>query len=304
MRVRRFSSDRILAGLLACLALSALPVLAIPASPVQAQSLQTRYEERLREIRLITSMESALFAASEAEKMAVMADTDEASADFADKAVALSNTVEKARQELASLVEKGRLDKEAALLGDFGTCWTQYRALDKQILDLAVKNTNLKAARLSQGRARELVSAVGECLDKAVAAAPQGTSPGQARELADKALIAVQQVQILHAPHIDESTASRMDDLEAQMRTREAEARDALSRLSALLNGGGVPECSALMDEYAQATASVVVLSRQNTNLDSLRLSLDRKRAATAGCSEILAALKKTAFDRGFKATR
>ncbi|WP_279343331.1 MCP four helix bundle domain-containing protein [Fundidesulfovibrio terrae] len=298
MRVLRFVPDRVLAGLVACMAVSVL------ATAAQAQSLQAKYAERLREISLITSMESSLFAASEAEKLAVMADTDEASVEFADKATAIANAIEKARQELSELVKQGKLDKEAALLADFSTCWTEFRKLDKEILDLAVKNTNIKAARLSQGKARELVAAFADCLNR-VLSGPQGATPDPAaRVLADKALIAVQQVQILHSPHIDESGASRMDALEAEMRSREAEARDALSRFSGLPGASGVKECGAILEEYAQVTASIVALSRQNTNLDSLRLSLSRKRSATASCSEILAALKKTAFDRGFKATR
>jgi len=304
MRPPRIFSNRFLAGLVLCLA--ACQVFA-PAAPARAQTLQAKYEERLREIRLITAMESSLYAAAEAEKLAVMADTDEASVDFADKAMAIAGSIEKDRAELAALVIKGKLDKEAALLADFDTCWAEYRKLDKEILDLAVKNTNLKAARLSQGQARELVTSLAGCLTQAVPATDNPPLAAQVRELADKALIAVQQVQILHAPHIDESGSARMDDLEAQMQARLGEARDALTKASGLLDEKGkasLGACAALLDDYARITAEIVTLSRQNTNLDSLRLSLSRKRTATASCSEILAALKKTAFDRGFKATR
>jgi hypothetical protein len=51
-------------------------------------------------------------------------------------------------------------------------------------------------------------------------------------------------------------------------------------------------------------TAEVIKLSRQNSNIKSLELSLGKKRKLTAQCDEILAALQETVQRRTFKATR
>ena len=56
--------------------------------------------------------------------------------------------------------------------------------------------------------------------------------------------------------------------------------------------------------DFIQVTAEVVVLSRQNSNIRSLELSLGRKRNLTAQCDETLAAFQKVVQSRSFKATR
>jgi hypothetical protein len=275
--------------------------------PACAESLQTKYEERLREIRLITSMESALYAAAEAEKLAVMADTDEASKAFADKARSLGDDIDKARNDLSSLVRQAKLNKEAALLAEFDSCWMQYRKLDAEILELAVKNTNLKAARLSQGQAMVLIQKFESSLAGIIPEGDDQQLRMRIQALKDQALLAVQRIQILHAPHIDEAGTEKMDAMEQEMKVQESQARKALSDIGSLLGAKGgemVQAATSALDEYMKATAEIVALSRQNTNVDSLRLSLSNKRTITATCSETLEALKKAAFDRGFKATR
>lgn len=277
------------------------------AALAQADPIQTRYEEQLREIKLITFMESALFAMSEAEKLAVMAETDEASLSFADKARSLGDELEKSRDALLELSRQAKLEKETALLTEFDACWKEYRQLDAEILGLAVKNTNLKAARLSQGKALALVGKLGMALDGVVPAAGDQQLGLKVKLLGDEALLAVQWIQILLDSHNDEADAKKMDALEQEMKARESKARKALEKMASLAGGGASPALAAatgILNEYMSVTAEIVALSRQNTNVDSLRLSLSRKRVLTATCSETLEALKKAAFDRGFKATK
>ena len=277
------------------------------AKPALAESLESRYEEQLREIKLITSMESALFAASEAEKLAVMAETDEDSQTYADMARSIEDTIARSRQELSSLVQKEKLDKESALLTEFDACWQEFRKLDEEILNLAVKNTNLKAAQLSHGQAMALLGRLKETLRGITPEKDDPLRELRLQVLKDRVLLAVQQVQILQAPHIEESDPKKMDALEERIKALESRASKALEDMTALTGENDkslAQAASVILDEYTRTTAEIVTLSRQNTNVDSLKLSLGRKRAATASCSEILAALKKAAFDRSFKATR
>jgi hypothetical protein len=50
--------------------------------------------------------------------------------------------------------------------------------------------------------------------------------------------------------------------------------------------------------------AQIVTLSRRNTNVRSLALSLGQKRMVAAACDDSLRALQDTLSKRGFSATR
>ena len=50
--------------------------------------------------------------------------------------------------------------------------------------------------------------------------------------------------------------------------------------------------------------AQIVALSRRNTNVRSLALSLGQKRTLTAACEDSLRALEDALAKRGFTATR
>ena len=50
--------------------------------------------------------------------------------------------------------------------------------------------------------------------------------------------------------------------------------------------------------------AQIIALSRRNTNVRSLALSLDQKRTLTTACSESLHALQDALAKRGFTGTR
>lgn len=278
-----------------------------PAHPAWAQDTGSLFAEQLRTIELISSMESALFAASEAEKLAVMAEGAEESETYAEMTRSIAASLEKHRLELAAILNKAGQDNETALLNEFGKCWADYRKLDERILALAVKNTNLEAARLSHGKAREQLTKFREAL-ALVAPGGDGREPdARIQILKDRAVIAAQDVQILQAPHIIEPEATSMDAFEARMTTAQAAGESALKELEGLVAGEdakALGKARAAWDEYRRTTAGIVALSRENTNVDSLKLSLGRKRAATATCSEILTALKKTALERYAKATR
>ncbi len=61
---------------------------------------------------------------------------------------------------------------------------------------------------------------------------------------------------------------------------------------------------SAALDRFMGLNAQVVALSRQNTNVRSLALSLGQKRMLTATCEDSLRALQDALSKRGFSATR
>ena len=102
----------------------------------------------------------------------------------------------------------------------------------------------------------------------------------------------------------------KMDQLEAQMTAEQRLAEQSLSELAELAGSTGGPRRDAVLQAqtafaaFMQKTAEVIALSRQNSNIKSLELSLGRKRNLTAQCDETLAAFQKVVQSRTFKATR
>src|SRR5215471_9499980 len=93
--------------------------------------------------------------ASDAANRAVMADTDEASVEFAKEsrasAAAVQQDITRLRETLTTLAYQ----PEDALLTEFANNFVEYQKLDDSILGLAVENTNLKAQRLAFGPAQD-----------------------------------------------------------------------------------------------------------------------------------------------------
>jgi hypothetical protein len=91
------------------------------------------------------------------------------------------------------------------------------------------------------------------------------------------------------------------------MAAREASARETLKMLAALDGPGSkaaLPAATAALDRFEKLSTELVALSRRNTNVRSLALSLKQKPALTAACDASLVALEQALAKRGFGATR
>lgn len=256
-----------------------------------------------RKAAVLSAIRFHMIKSVEAEKSAVMADTDGASAAFAEESARWAEAVEKGLQELNQLIEAYPSEKEVKLLQEFKGCWAKFRAIDHAVLEIAVQNSNLKAARLSFGAARDVMTR----LEGALAELMQGQERGPICGLAAQALAAALKIQVLHAPHIASPSDEEMDGLEKIIRENDAMARRSLTALQPLISPdrqSALRQAEAAYDEYANVTATVIKLSRQNTNIKSLELSLNRKRNITSQCDEILTSLQDAVQSRSFKATR
>jgi hypothetical protein len=282
---RSFASRKtlIVSAILAGLALAALLLAG------SQQGLELKYKRVVQEAQLVTDLRVDLFTAAEAEKSAVLAETDQASEDYAAKARA---AVERMSANLARLRSMPDSDSTTDKLAeDFDRAFGEYRKVDEEVLRLAVQNTNLKALALSFGEA-----------GAALADMERALGPVQNRPGALRALTEALRIQSLHAPHIMEKTEARMDALEQGMGRADKAARAALASLPA-----GPEQASALAayGRYWKTTTEVVRLSRQNTNVRSLTLSLERKTKVLAACNEALRVLEEHLRERmGTKATR
>jgi hypothetical protein len=249
------------------------------------QGLDRAYARALRSSQVAAGMRADLYAAAEAEKSAVLAETDAASQDFANQARAAVGRVAAGLLELQGHADAG--SREEGLLRRFAEAFAEYRKVDEEVLDLAVQNTNLKALALSFGQGAAALKDMEQALARGGSDAP---SPAALRALAEAL-----RIQALHAPHIMEKTATRMDALERDMAAADQAVRAALA---ALPRGQGADRALAAYGRYWGITAEVLRLSRQNTNLRSLELSLERKTRVLAACGEALRQLEEVLQER------
>jgi leucyl-tRNA synthetase len=256
-------------------------------SPVEQFAFKARRVDQVERMRL------SLASASEAEKSSVLAVTDGESQTFADQARAATADVEQDRAELGSLLEKGGTREEKEQLSEFSKEFAEFQAIDRELLALAVKNTNLKAYALAFGPAAQAISEMDAALDRV--AAKSTAAPGI--RLAFRARIAALRIQALLAPHIAEETDQKMDELESRMQQDDQEVRRDLDALAALPESGGDADCKAAASSYSRFSelrTQILALSRENTNVRSLSISLDRKRKVMLLCQAALDALQKT----------
>jgi hypothetical protein len=258
--------------------------------------------ERLSEARrLSVDLQLDFTRAADAANRAVMADTDELSVTFAGEAGQAKQAVHRHLDALAPILRALNYSDETRHLEAFATQFAAYEALDRDILDLAVENTNLKAQQLSFGPALEAANAFRDSI-KALGPAPSAKDRWRVEALVETAVAAVREIQALQAPHIAEANADVMTRLERRMATSEAEARSVLESLVPLVEPASRPRLAAAtvaLDRFMDLNARIVVLSRRNTNVRSLALSLDQKRALTTTCEESLHALREALAKHG-----
>lgn len=257
---------------------------------------------KTRKVDLVGRMRADLASAAEAEKSAVLATTDDDSLAFADRARALSAGVEQARQELSMLLQTDGTQNERDLLAQFSQAFVELQRIDADVLSLAVKNTNLKAYALAYGPAAEALGDMGAALARlgadggdarTDAGSPEST---KAALLASAAQVAALRIQTSLPPHIAAERDETMDELEARMATEEQGVRTSLDGLAALPSLAGNADLATAASQWARfggIKSQILALSRENTNVRSLDMSLHRKRTVLLVTQDALASLQR-----------
>jgi hypothetical protein len=254
--------------------------------------------------RLTADLRVQFTKAADASNRAVMADTDETSLTFAHEAERTTQLVQSDAAALEPHLRSLGYPDELRFLAVFDRSLDDYLKLDHLVLELAVENTNLKAQRLSFGPAREAADGLRSTLE---ALGSQAKDRCRFDGLVAKAVLAVRDVQVLQAPHIAESDDAAMSRMEAQMDTLEAAATEALTAIAALVDPKGQPEvaaASASLARFKDVSRQIVALSRRNSNVRSLALSLREKPVLTAACDDNLRSLEGALAKERVGATR
>jgi hypothetical protein len=268
----------------------------------RADRLRTVYKETSERSQLAAAMEANLLAATAAERSAVMAETDEASKESAEASRRASGAVEADRSALAELIETAGKPQQIEQLSAFNECWARYQEIDRQILDLAVKNSNLKALRLCFTAAAAALDRMQSALNGVV----DGSDSIASTRAAYRAMTAARRVHALEVRHIPEPRDDEMDRIEADMKSLDGQVAEALGALSAGDDAtrASVDAARGAYAEFQKVHAEILVLSRRNSNVRSLALSLGQKRNVSAECQDRLSALRESLKADLINATR
>ena len=120
-------------------------------------------------------------------------------------------------------------------------------------------------------------------------------------------MVTVREIQVLQAPHIADADEAVMTRMEHEMATSEMAARralDALRPLAPAASRAQLDNATAALTRFVELNAQIIALSRRNTNVRSLALSLDQKRKITVSCEESLHALQAALSRRGYVGIR
>jgi hypothetical protein len=266
----------------------------------KAENTAEQLAFKARRVDLVNRMQLALSSASEAEKSAVLVITDRDSQTFADHARAATAVVERERGGLGELLKTGGTQGEKDLLAQFSQAFTEFQRVDADLLSLAVKNTNIKAYNLAFGPAAYQVRAMNAALSRIVAANADSPEAKRVMLLAFGAEIAVLRIETLLAPHIAEENDRKMDRVEALMAREDDRIRKDLDGLAAHPLVRGDSDLAQAASHYARFTrirTQILALSRENTNVRSLAISLNEKRKVMLLCQATLDALRQAILD-------
>jgi hypothetical protein len=251
-------------------------------------------------IDLVERMQLGLASASEAEKSAVLATTDAASLTFANQARAATAEIVREQHDLGALLATSGGQRERDLLAQFSAVFADLQRVDDEVLALAVKNTNLKAYALLFGPAAETLAEMDAALDGVVTKYADSPDAKHVIDMAFRARIGVLRIQTLLAPHIAEESDAKMDQMEASMSKEETQVRkdlDGLATLTKLAGDADVLAAASSFAHYEEIKARILPLSRENTNVRSLTMSLNQKRKASVVCLDALNALRQAILD-------
>ena len=252
------------------------------------QNAAAQLAARLQRLDRVDRMQAALASAVEAEKSAVLAVVDADAQQFVEQTRAATATIAHERDTLQSLLVAAGTVDEREWLRQFNESFVEFQRIDKDLLALAVQNTNLKATGLVFGPTTAALSEMDNAL------AHLSGDDVKLRQQADVARISAWRLLTLLPPHIAEGNDAKMDAMEALMAVEDHKVRRALETLAMSQEHADQADlriATARYETFCTLKAEILKLSRANTNVRSLAISLSEKRKITQVCQAELTVL-------------
>lgn len=267
-------------------------------------SVRANLHALLEKKHLVDKLQKSLVLASEAANDALLSPVE---ADANAFAATIREALAASTKELESLdhlVQQGKNTQEIEALRTVSADFRELSATYVGLLGLVGRNTNVRAAQLSRNEASQAVVRLQQAL------APILDSQNcSASKDASRVVTAALSILALHPRHIDESTDAGMNALEAAISEENRIALDALTDLGRILDAdtGLVEAARQGQTAYAafwEFNRAIVALSRENTNVDAVALSMGRKRLLQAKILSDVEKLSAVISEKEFSATR
>ena len=173
---------------------------------------QTSLGQLLEARRLSAELLVQFAKVNEAGHRAVMANTPEAASAAVKDITAATGAIERDAASLEGDVRALNYSRELEFLAEFRKRFAEFRTLDREILELAELDTNVKAQRLSFGPAQESADALRDALTAVTVRT--AADAWQLRASRAEVLASVREIQALQAPHIAEPDDAAMTRIE------------------------------------------------------------------------------------------
>lgn len=251
-----------------------------------------------QKLALCAEMRLNLARSAEKEKSAVLSESDEESANFAEQSKAAASEIDRDLKKLEKLVASSDSEKEKELVANFGKSWAELQGLNNKLLESAMQNTNVKALDLSGTIGAELMHKIDDNLAKLTGKIKPEARKIQMNKIAGEARLAIRNIALLQSRHTDAAAEGDKKKLEASMQAEQAKVGTALKTLDKMTGKQSrvyIREATTDFGEFMRVNAEIVRLSTLNTNRSTAALSLGDKRKAEAECDRALQALQKLA---------
>jgi hypothetical protein len=253
---------------------------------------------------LASALHIALTRSVEAGNRALMATDDTTAAAAANESRDAVASIDRLIGDLQLTVESLTFQIELKRLDGFKARFDEYRRLNDDTLSLVLENTNVKAQRLSFGPSAEAADAFHQAIEATVAQAPEPadcTASGHAA----RAWASVLEIRALYPRHIAEAEDEEMTRMEAAMTGAAARARASLEQLTDRLPAArGLADARTALERFMAVHAEILDLSRRNSNVRALALSLGRKRTVAADAEAQIIGVEEALKTHDFTATR
>ncbi len=254
---------------------------------------------------LATQMQIDQLQTIRAQKNCIISDNDEQSKGFASQSKKSEEAVNQSRLELEKQIERNGTADEKEALAAFDSSWKQFQIQQAEAIELSVRNTNLKAAELLNGKIAEKTSAIEAALTPLLVAADaemvMKQDPGLAvttykksRSITDL-LLKLRSFHRLLKKHIEASGEVEMTSLEAEVKATETGIDSNLFTLRTQATPKEMSAVEAVASPYAELKELIkqlLKLSHEDTKNRSKAMSIGILWELSTACGQGLSRLK------------
>jgi methyl-accepting chemotaxis protein len=297
-----------MAVIIGILVLTALTIAAVGVYQLKTLNAQVQHLAGVTAPKVVNCFNIRLeqLSAIRNEKNAVLSEKDEESRQFAEECRKAETRVNQLRQDLAQLLERDGAAEEKRELEEFNRWWEEFQKLQKQIIALGMINSHAKAAALLDGKVLEKVAALRESLgavlkqaDKEFAKPDPKDVPALAAAYKRSRLAAstgslALEVRIKLARHAAAPSDEAKNPIEGQIKDLYKEIETNLEALGGPADAreqGPPDRAVAAFGQLKEVGAEVLKLSRTNSFVKAMELSLGPARDAALKCDAALAKL-------------